>query len=147
MKMDFLFKAKRIDNGEWIEGVPYYGVTAGLEIVLEIIPLTNFRGKQVHVWAERQAVDASTLTQFTGRYDSNGKKIFAGDIIKISCYEEFTYEEYDICKYDDESCQFRLYSDSGYTEGYIPNVGELCDTYVVEIIDNEFDTTKKWEWR
>lgn len=145
--MEFVFKAKRIDNGEWIEGMPIYSITAGLEVVLEIIPVIDFNGKTAHVWAERQAVDADTLTQFTGRYDSKRKKIFAGDILKVSCTDEYSYEENLIVKFDEERCGFRVYSDSGYTEGDLPTACELCDTYVVEIIDNEFETTKKWAWR
>jgi uncharacterized phage protein (TIGR01671 family) len=145
--MNFLFKAKRIDNGEWIEGVPYYGVTAGLEVVLEIIPVIDFNGKTAHVWAERQAVDADTLTQFTGRYDSKRKKIFAGDILKVSCTDEYSYEEHLIVKFDEELCGFRVYSDSGYTGGELPNVDIADYAFFVEIIDNEFDTKQTWNFK
>ena len=35
---DFLFRAKRKDNGEYIEGLPFYGLTAGLNVHVSIIP-------------------------------------------------------------------------------------------------------------
>ena len=36
--MKYLFRAKRKDNGEYIEGLPYYGLTAGLNVRASIIP-------------------------------------------------------------------------------------------------------------
>ena len=145
--MEFVFKAKRIDNGEWIEGMPIYSITAGLDVVLEIIPEIDFNGKKAHIWADRQAVDASTLTQFTGRYDSNGKKIFAGDILKVSCNDEYSYEEKQIVKFDEERCGFRVYSDAGFTDGELPSVDLVGYDFIVEVIDNEFETAKKWDWK
>lgn len=35
---DFLFRAKRKDNGEYIEGLPFYGLGAGLKVYAAIIP-------------------------------------------------------------------------------------------------------------
>lgn len=65
---EILFRGKRIDNGEWVKGLPYkakYGsisaiATADEEIVM-VIP--------------------ETISQFTGLYDRYGNKVFEGDII------------------------------------------------------------------
>lgn len=79
---EILFKAKRVDNGEWIEGslidldidngycyiVPPYKKAS----ILPIIFLITDRMK---------LVDPETLCRFTGLCDKNGNKIWKNDIL------------------------------------------------------------------
>lgn len=98
---EILFKAKRIDNGEWIEGnlidldsdsgycyiVPPYKKAS----ILPIIFLITDRMK---------LVDPETLCQFTGLCDKNGKKIWENDIIKYhfgEIYAPIKYGYYQNC--------------------------------------------------
>ena len=74
---EILFRGKRADNGEWVEGTLY-------QIGKEQNPFIML----VNRCAESHEVDPATVGQYTGLTDKNGTKIFEGDIVKI---KDFTH--------------------------------------------------------
>lgn len=78
MDNSYLYKAKRIDNGEWIEG--YYVKCRNHYYIL---PTYNEQGfdERYTEWAE---IDAFTLCQCTGTKDKKGVLIWENDSCLIT---------------------------------------------------------------
>lgn len=72
---EILFKAKRLDNGEWVEGY-YQKRKDAFENDEHLI----FRCESCHTW-EYVEVYAETICQYTGLTDKNGNKVWENDVV------------------------------------------------------------------
>lgn len=72
---EILFRGKRTDNGEWVEGLLWKKKHNSNKIFISYFPDEDD-------YEDAVVVDPETVGQYTGLKDKNGKKIFEGDVIR-----------------------------------------------------------------
>lgn len=129
MNNRYIFRGKRKDNGEWIEGNLVYSQTTTRGIITEIYTLEM-----------TYEVIPETVEQCSGVPDNNGKLIFEGDIVE-----------------DKESGLLGKVIFATATDGFDGMTGFMVDDvddglqnyngfwHLVEIIGNEFDNPELLE--
>lgn len=126
---EILFKAKRVNNGEWVEG---YYLRDQYHIGGKDIIFYRKDSDRFTVYTDR--IDIETLCQFTGLCDKNGKRIWENDIVFVT---------------DENDCSGQISTGIGdviFIEGmwYIdgrPQEGlyDINKVFQIEVIGNAFD--------
>lgn len=122
---EILFRAKRIDDGEWVEGFlfstndhTYIAYPNQFDDDLFLSPNEIFI-----------EVDPETVCQCTGLTDKNGRRIFKNDIVKLEDY----HGHRTVYVFYGEDCGCWFYGGDGFSDEYIFNGQQK------EVIGNYFD--------
>lgn len=124
------FKAKRLDNGEWVKGDLAHSLDGGLNI----FGFTRENG--VDCYSGVHLIDPETVCQFTGLTDCEGNEIWEGDIVHDS-YDLLCIDNLYEVVYIEEEGTFAFKS-LDKVDNYEPFVN-LFEVYVV---GNKFDKEK-----
>lgn len=119
---EILFRGKRIDNGEWVYG----------DLTHVIYKHGDIRVSFGNIEIAMRKVDPSTVGQYTGLTDRNGKRIFEGDVVEYRDYGNLAVE------WDDGAFQF-MREDTFY---------DMLDHYtngVAVVIGNRWDNPELLE--
>lgn len=83
MEREILFRGKRADNGEWVEG---FFCECPCDDGTDIPSIMRIESKGNHRILTQYPVISETVGRFTRLTDKNGVKIFEGDILDLSYY-------------------------------------------------------------
>lgn len=120
---EILFRGKRIDKNEWVEG--------------DLIHLPN----GIAILANGYAyVIPETVGQYTGLKDRKGKMIFEGDIL-IDKYSNEKFGFVGVVKYNENLTKFQIVSDK--YPNYDVGVGSRRDS--IKILGNAYDNPELLE--
>ena len=83
MEMRYLFRGKRLDNGDWVQGYLIYAKKDCYvcENPYECMSEYSSLNGQSYGFGGFKLVDTSTICQCTGLKDKNGKLIWENDIV------------------------------------------------------------------
>lgn len=125
---EILFRGKRTDNGEWVEGSL---------VIRESIPYIRF--EKPGVWFDDQEVIPETVGQYTGLEDRNGKKIFEGDVFEHGGSTFCEPERFEVGYLDASFCHRNVTKQSKYWDSFADGEFGLCGewcTVIGNIHDN-----------
>lgn len=119
---EILFRAKRIDNWEWVEGL--------LQKMGVYYIIHSKDGEEAYF------INPETLCQYTGLTDKNGRKIWENDICIIHSSNIDEEDGYFTVEWDNEGARYVL-NGEGMTVDF-----DNIYWYEIEVIGNIFDNSE-----
>ena len=137
MDHEILFRGKRIDNGQWVEGFPLRKETPELHcyIISTFETETGISGSEIY------EVYPESIGQYTNVLDGNHTRIFEGDIIEATQNKNFLHTSY--IKFDNGTywCELISGSDIDDTE----SLNDQCLDFGLTVIGNIYDNPELLE--
>ena len=131
MNREILFKAKRKDNGEWVEGYMVKYPSGKVEIFKKCVELPDV--------LLRCEVDPKTICEYTGLKDKNGKKIWENDILRRDGYWDIRIE------FENGVFMVRNTDKVQYINRVVYAPISIFDIKMYEVIGNIFDNPELLE--
>lgn len=139
MSRKILFKAKRKDNGEWVEGYVVLYPSGKAEI--------HKISKELPDILLKLEVEPETLCQYTGLTDKNGRKIWENDIVTITleCNDYLIPSETGIVEYSYGQYELKVKAPDGQN-AYSDLINKLSEApFEIEKLGNIFDNPELLE--
>lgn len=142
MNREILFRGKRINNGEWVEGYYMKHINRTLlpindsveeKDVEYIIFHDAFSDWNMPRGIEGTHIDPATIGQYTGMTDKNGKKIFEGDIV-----DTYNYSTLMEIRWNEKAAAFEFWR---YDTWY----GQVHTFNPIKVLGNVFDNPELLE--
>ena len=129
---EIIFKAKRKDSGEWVEG--YYLNIAKINRFICTGKIKLDGAVKGIIAPEMYEIDPDTICQYTGLTDKNGQKIWENDILELQ-----DEDGYFTCVWEEDTARFVMNGDE-----IIVDFDNYWG-YQVEVIGNVFDNAELLE--
>ena len=127
---EILFRGKRVDNGEWVEGVAFPHDNGMCTMFYQHKMDGSLEGKEVAL---------KTVGQFTGLTDKKGVRIFEGDIVKITGFHTTAIAAVKYGSSSEKSTSWGWYFDDNDGHTYFLVSRAFCEDYNAIIIGNIHD--------
>ena len=152
MEDRYLFKAKRVDNGEWVQGYLFDDGFENGRIFIGGLVIEKYNGTACDDWnvtgIDFCEVDPSTICQCAGLKDKNGNLIWENDIIKYhfrDLYAQIRYGAYQNCFDSQKAEHIGFYVDWSESRNYRKDLGYWINIVNAEVVGNVFDNPELLE--